>query len=225
MRILVVEDSTRLRTYVARGLRHAGFAVDMADNGEDGLHLASTEEYDAIVLDIMMPKLDGLSVLEQLRAQGVKTHVLMLTAKDTVEDRVEGLNTGADDYLVKPFAFEELLARIQALVRRTYGLKTPKISFGDLTIDLSKRVAMRASKTLTLKPREYALLEYLALRAGEVVSRTEIERHIYDERGEPTSNVVDSAISSLRKEIDEPGGDSFIETRRGMGYLFMGPEP
>lgn len=224
MRILVVEDSIRLRTYIARGLRHAGFAVDTADNGEDGLHLASTDEYDAIVLDIMMPKLDGLHVLEQLRTQGVKTHVLMLTAKDTVEDRVEGLNTGADDYLVKPFAFEELLARIQALVRRTYGVKTSKLSFGDLTIDLSKRVATRASTALSLKPREYALLEYLALRAGEVVSRTEIERHIYDERSEPSSNVVDSAISSLRKEIDGPGAASFIQTRRGMGYLFMGPE-
>lgn len=224
MRILLVEDSKRLRAYIARGLQQAGFAVDSTDNGEDGLHLASTCAYDAIVLDIKLPKLDGLTLLSTLRAQNVKTHVLILTAMDTLENRVEGLDTGADDYLVKPFAFEELLARIQALVRRNYGVKTSKLRFGGLEIDLSRRLAARDKRELPLKPREYALLEYLALRAGEVVSRTEIEHHIYDERVEPSSNVVDSAICSLRKQIDESNCPSLIVTRRGIGYSFRGAD-
>jgi DNA-binding response OmpR family regulator len=184
--------------------------------------MAASAEHDVIVLDILLPKLDGLSVLGELRNLGVKTHVLMLTAKDTVEDRVKGLGMGADDYIVKPFAFEELLARIQALIRRNYGVKTTKLTFGVLEIDLARRTVARASRELKLKPREYALLEYLALRAGRLVTRTEIERHIYDERADVSSNVVDSAICSLRKEIDEPGRPSMIQTRRGMGYLFDG---
>ena len=225
MRVLVVEDSKRLQTYVCKGLRQRGYAVDAASDGEHGLFLAESGDYDVIVLDLMLPKLDGLSLLRELRSRNCKTHVLILTAKDTVEDRVRGLGDGADDYLIKPFAFDELLARIQALARRSYGVKTPRLCFGDLEIDLLRRVATRSGDDLDLRPREYALLEYLALREGEVVPRAEIERRIYDERVEPLSNVVDSAICSLRKAIDTPGCPSMIRTRRGMGYVFQGREP
>ncbi len=225
MRVLIVEDSKRLQTYVAKGLRQRGYAVDVASDGEEGLFLAESGDYDVIVLDLLLPKLDGLSLLRQLRSQNCTTHVLILTAKDTVDDRVKGLSDGADDYLIKPFAFEELLARIQALLRRSYGIKTPHLCFGSLEIDLKARVAKRRGTPLDLKPREYALLEYLALRSGEVVPRAEIERHIYDESVSPMSNVVDSSICSLRKAIDEPGATSLITTRRGMGYVFTEPQP
>lgn len=224
MRILIVEDSNRLQTYLAKGLRRRGYAVDVVSDGEEGLFLAETGDFDVIVLDLMLPKRDGLSLLRELRAKGCSTHVLILTAKDTVDDRVKGLSEGADDYLVKPFAFEELVARIETLVRRSYGIKKPRLIYGDLEIDLAKRTVVRAGSELEMRPREYALLEYLALRQGEVVPRAEIELHIYDERVEPMSNVVDSAICSLRKLIDTPGKGSLIQTRRGMGYIFVGPE-
>lgn len=225
MRILLIEDSKRLQTYVAKGLRQRGFAVDVAADGEEGLFLAESGDFDVIVLDLMLPKLDGLSVLRQLRSQHIETHVLILTAKDTVDDRVKGLGDGADDYLIKPFAFEELVARIQALLRRSHGIKTPCLTFGDLEINMSLRLATKAGNPLDLRPREYSLLEFLALRKDHVVARTDIERHIYDERVSPMSNVVDSAICSLRKAIDTPGYPSWIQTRRGMGYLFTEPLP
>jgi DNA-binding response OmpR family regulator len=224
MRVLLVEDSQRLQNYVGKGLRQAGYAVDGAEDGAEGLWMAVENDYDVIVLDLMLPKLDGISVLQLLRDRGRKTHVLILTAKDTVPDRVHGLEQGADDYLVKPFAFEELLARVQALARRAYGVKSPHVVVGDLTIDMARRVATRAGDDLDLRPREYALLELLALRQGEVVSRSEIERHIYDELAEPSSNVVDSAICILRRKIDHPAIPSFIQTRRGMGYVLQKPE-
>ena len=223
MRILLVEDSERLQTYLGKGLRMAGYAVDSAYDGEEGLWLATGNEYDVVILDLMLPKLDGISVLQQLRASGRDTHVLILTAKDTVPDRVRGLEQGADDYLVKPFAFEELLARVQALVRRSYGAKSNEIAVGDITIDMARRIALRGERDLELRPREYALLELLALRRGELVSRTEIEQHIYDELAEPVSNVVDSAVCLLRKKIDRPGVPSLIQTKRGMGYQLQGP--
>ena len=223
MRILLVEDSERLQTYLSKGLRMAGYAVDSAYDGEEGLWLATGNEYDVVILDLMLPKLDGISVLQQLRASGRDTHVLILTAKDTVPDRVRGLEQGADDYLVKPFAFEELLARVQALVRRSYGAKSNEIAVGDITIDMARRIALRGERDLELRPREYALLELLALRRGELVSRTEIEQHIYDELAEPVSNVVDSAVCLLRKKIDRPGNPSLIQTKRGMGYQLQGP--
>ncbi len=178
-----------------------------------------------IVLDLMLPKRDGLSLLRELRSRECKTHVLILTAKDTVEDRVKGLDDGADDYLIKPFALEELVARIQALSRRSYGAKNPCLCFGDLEVDTVRRLALICGNVVPLKPREYALLEYLALRKGEVVARADIERHIYDERVEPFSNVVDSAVCSLRKSLDAPGRPSIIQTRRGMGYVFLGRAP
>jgi DNA-binding response OmpR family regulator len=193
--------------------------VDAAADGEDGLWFAQNCAYDAIVLDIMLPKLDGLSLLTELRRRGVTSHVLLLTAKDTVDDRVRGLQAGADDYLVKPFALEELLARVQALCRRTYGTKHPHIVVGDLEIDTTAREVRRAGQPVTLKPREYALLEYLALRRGEVVSRRDIETHIYDDHVDPMSNVVDSAISALRKRLAQPGAPALIHTRHGHGYV------
>lgn len=223
MRILVVEDSERLRRWVSRGLRDAGFSVDAAADGEQGLHLASTGEYDVMVLDLMLPGIDGLTLLGRLRRSGSALHVLVLTAKDTVEDRVTGLNGGADDYLVKPFAFAELVARIQALVRRQYGVKDPRIVAGGLEIDTAQRIVRRREQPVALRPREYALLEFLALHRGRLVSRSEIEQHIYDERVQPMSNVVDTAICALRRKVDVPGEPSLIETRRGMGYLFDPP--
>lgn len=220
MRLLVIEDSQRLRRWVSRGLRNKGFSVDEAADGEHGLQLATDNDYDVIVLDLMLPGIDGLTLLESLRRAGHTVHVLILTAKDTVEDRVRGLNTGADDYLVKPFAFDELLARVQALVRRRYNVKDPRLMAGDLEIDTALRVARRHGETVSLRPREYALLEYLALHRGHVVTRAQIEEHIYDEHVQPMSNVVDNAICALRRKIDMRGSPSLIETRRGMGYVF-----
>jgi DNA-binding response OmpR family regulator len=220
MRLLVVEDSERLRRWMSRGLRDAGFSVDAAADGDEGLHLATSNEYDVLVLDLMLPGIDGLTLLRKLREGGSGVHVLILTAKDTVEDRVTGLNHGADDYLVKPFAFAELIARIQALVRRQYGVKDPRLVIAGLEIDTAQRLVRRGDKPIALRPREYALLEFLALRRGELVSRNEIEQHIYDERVQPMSNVVDTAICALRRRVDMPGERSLIETRRGMGYIF-----
>ena len=202
-------------------MRKAGYAVDVAGDGEEGIWRAQSEEYDVIVLDLMLPKLDGLTILERLRKQGKETPVLILTAKDTVEDRVRGLQYGADDYLVKPFAFDELLARIQALVRRSHGPKNPKIKIGHVEIDTSARQVTVAGRPIALAPREYALLDYLARRVGVVVSRTEIERHIYDDDAEPMSNVIDSAVCALRRKIDLPGQRSLIQTRRRVGYVLL----
>ncbi len=225
MRVLLVEDSSRLQAYVAEGLRQAGFAVDVAGDGEEGLWAAESNAYDAIVLDIVLPKLDGLKILEKLRAAGSRTHILMLTARDTVPDRIAGLSKGADDYLVKPFALEELVARIQSLTRRTYGVKGPALHVGELEIDTAARTVRHGGTEVILQPREYALLEYLVMQRGKVVPRADIERHIYDDRVEPMSNVVDSAICQLRKKIDAPGAPSLIQTRRGMGYILSEPLP
>lgn len=227
MRVLLVEDSERLQRSVGTGLRKSGFAVDVAADGNNGLYFARNNEYDVIVLDLMLPGMDGLTMLRELRSAGRDTHVLVLTAKDSVEDRVRGLSAGADDYLIKPFAFEELVARVQALARRAHGTKNPKLTFGDLQIDTAAREASRDGRAIELSPREYALLEYLALRHGSVVSRTEIEAHIYDDRAEPMSNVVDATVYALRKKIDPPGGTgpSLIRTRRGMGYELRADPP
>ena len=225
MRVLFIEDSERLQRSVGTGLRRSGFAVDVVGDGNAGLWTAKSNDYDVIVLDLMLPGIDGLTLLRELRAAGRDTHVLVLTAKDAVEDRVRGLTAGADDDLIKPFAFEELVARVQALARRRHGTKNPKLSFGDLVIDTAAREASRGGRAVELSPREYALLEYLAARHGSVVSRAEIEAHIYDERAEPMSNVVDATVYALRKKIDPPGAvQSLIRTRRGMGYELRAAE-
>ncbi len=219
MRILVVEDSLRLQRSLGTALRKSGYAVDLAGDGEEGLWQAESHQYDVIVLDIMLPKLDGLAVLERLRRRGSKVHVLVLTARDAISDRVQGLQAGADDYLVKPFALEEFLARVQALCRRAYGTKQNILVAGDLEVDILGRTVRRAGQPVELTAREYLLLEYLACRRGQVVSRGEIEDHIYDGQVDPMSNVVDSAICSLRKKLNGASAASLIHTRRGLGYV------
>ena len=215
MRILLIEDSKRLQTSVGRALRKDGYAADVTGDGKEGLWLAESNQYDAIILDWMLPGLDGLSVLRTLRDKQNPAHVLILTARDAVEDRVRGLQTGADDYLVKPFALEELLARVAALCRRSYRRKNPVIELAGLQINTAARTATRAGQPLDLTPREFALLEYLASRRGEVVSRADIEAHLYPDASELMSNVVDSAICTLRKKI----APTPIQTRRGSGYI------
>ncbi len=219
MRALVVEDYAPVRTAVVDGLGENGFAVDSASDGETGLWFAEQNPYDVIVLDIMLPKLDGIALLERLRARSIATPVLMLTARDGVDDRVRGLDTGADDYLVKPFAFAELLARVRALVRRRYEQRDPIVRIADLEIDTTKRVVRRAGESITLSAREYALLEYLAMRAGQLVTRTEIWEHVYDFHSDAHSNVVDVYIGYLRKKLERDGAAKLIHTRRGLGYL------
>jgi DNA-binding response OmpR family regulator len=219
MRILLVEDYAPLRESVTQALEEAGFAVDASADGEVGLWHARSGEYDAILLDIVLPKLDGLSILRQLRQSGSRTPVLLLTAKDTVADRVTGLDLGADDYLVKPFALEELLARVRALLRRKYDAADPIIHIQDLELNTVSRVVRRAGERIDLTAREYALLEFLAHRAGEIVSRTEIWEHVYDFRSTVASNVVDVYIGYLRKKIERPGRPRLIHTRRGQGYV------
>ena len=226
MRVLVVEDSVRLQRNLVAALRNSGYAVDAAADGEEGLWLAQSNDYDAIVLDLMLPKRDGLDVLRTLREAGRPVHILLLTARDTVADRVNGLQAGADDYLVKPFALEELLARVQALCRRAYGTKQPTLVVGDLEIDTLARTARRGGRPADLTAREYQLLEYLARRRDEVVSRADIEAHIYDGQVDPMSNVVDSAICTLRKKIALPAGAApLIHTRRGLGYVLAVAAP
>ena len=219
MRLLVVEDYTPLRESLARGLRDSGYAVDATGDGAEGQWYAENHPYDVIVLDLMLPGASGLEILGALRTAGNTTPVLVLTAKDTIEDRVLGLDLGADDYLVKPFAFEELLARLRALVRRRYERADRVIKVADLEIDTLARRATRAGQILPLSAREYALLEYLANRAGHVVTRTERWDHAYDEAAEPGSNVLDVHISHLRRKIDDGHATKLIHTRRGQGYV------
>lgn len=220
MRVLLVEDSPRLQRSVGTALRRSGYAVDVAGDGDDGLWQAESNDFDAIVLDVMLPKRNGLDVLRTLRAKGRSTHVLILTARDAVADRVAGLEAGADDYLVKPFALEELLARVQALCRRAYNTKRPRLVVADLEIDPGARSVRRGTQPVELTAREYQLLEYLTRRRGEVVTRTEIEAHIYDGNVDPMSNVVDSAVCVLRKKLAvSPASVPLIHTRRGHGYV------
>jgi DNA-binding response OmpR family regulator len=219
MRLLVIEDYPPLARSVAQGLREAGYGVDVATDGSAGLSNAQSLPYDAIVLDLMLPKLDGFSVLEHLRRAQNNAAVLILTARHDVSDRVRGLDLGADDYLVKPFAFEELLARIRALVRRKYGRSHAVIAVGDLEIDTSARVVRRGSRVVDLSAREYALLEYLAERRGHTVTRSEIWDHVYDFASEPSSNVIDVYIGYLRRKIDHDHEGKLIRTRRGLGYV------
>jgi len=213
MRILVVEDEPDLRSGLARALRDEGYAVDIADNGEDGLFNAESVDYDAIVLDVMMPKLDGWEVLARLRKQK-KTPVLMLTARDQPRDRVKGLDTGADDYVVKPFDLSELLARLRALIRRTTNVSTNQIEIGPVKIDTAGRIVSLKGRPVELTAREYQLVEFMALHRGEVVTRTQLYEHLFDENDATLSNLLDVHVSNVRKKL----GAEFITTRRGHGY-------
>jgi len=213
MRILVVEDEPRLLHNLAKALREESYAVDTAANGDDGLFKAETYDYDAIVLDIMLPQIDGWEVLTRLRKQK-RTPVLMLTARDAAKDRVRGLDGGADDYLIKPFDLDELLARLRALIRRSAGQVNPKVELGDVIIDTRARSVERAGEPVALTAREYAILEYLALHRGEVVSRTTLYEHLFDESDDTLSNLVDVHVFSIRKKL----GRELIVTRRGQGY-------
>jgi two-component system copper resistance phosphate regulon response regulator CusR len=220
MRILFVEDSTHLRKPVVKALKASGYAVDATGDGAEGWQMTQDHDYDVIILDIMLPGMDGREVLKRLRMAGKTTPVLFLTAKDAIEDRVAGLRLGADDYLVKSFAIEELLARVEVLGRRKYAQPSPKLVIADLELDSAAKTVRRGGQELKLAPQLFALLEYLLLRKGHVVSRTEIEEHIYDELVSPMSNVVDTAVCALRRAIAVSDDSTpLIHTRRGMGYI------
>jgi DNA-binding response OmpR family regulator len=224
VRILVAEDSDRIRGALVTGLRREGYAVDAVADGKQAWIHSRTTEYDVIVLDIMLPEMDGWEVLKRAREEGVETPVLVLTALDAVDNRVKGLQGGADDYLVKPFAFEELVARVQALVRRRHAIRQPVVKVDDLEIDSARKIVSRAGAEVPLKPREYAVLEYLAHRVDEPVSRMELEEHVYDQDSQVHSNAIDSAICSLRAKLDLPGTRPLIHTRRGVGYVLSARE-
>jgi len=225
MKILVVEDEERVAQFIQKGLKEEGHAVDVSYDGEDGGFLAEVNDYDLILLDVMLPKKNGISVCREIRARGVVTPVLMLTARDSVEDRVRGLDAGADDYLVKPFAFEELLARVRALLRRRADSKTPTLQLADLELDPITRLVTRAGKPIRLTTKEYSLLEYLLRNANKVLSRTLIGEHVWDMNFDPESNVIDVYISHLRNKIDKGYDVDLLHTMRGQGYLLSADSP
>ena len=218
MRVLVVEDEPGIAQFIRQGLSEAGYAVDIARDGQEGLDYAFVAAYDVLVLDILLPKLDGLDVLRALRARGVKTPVLLLTAKDTVEDRVRGLDVGADDYLVKPFAFPELVARLRALLRRPPLQMDPVLRFGDLEMDTARREVRRSGRLIELSPREFTLLEYLMRHPRHVLTRTQIAEHVWNFDFFSDSNVVDVYIGYLRRKIDRGFDRPLLQTVRGVGY-------
>jgi DNA-binding response OmpR family regulator len=221
---LLVEDHKPLIRALRQGLEEEGFAVDVAGDGEEADHKALSTNYDVIILDLMLPKKDGLTLLKSWREAGMQTHVIVLTARGALEDKIRGLDIGADDYLTKPFELEELLARIRALIRRRHQAKDPVLRIHDLTIDTAARVVKRSSQSIHLTPREYALLEFLAFHQGKVVTRTMIWEHLYDEHDESTSNVVDVYIRYLRNKIDKGFDLQLILTRWGEGYMLRGAD-
>jgi DNA-binding response OmpR family regulator len=222
MRLLLIEDHKPLSRVLKRGLEEEGFAVDVADDGEEGDFKARTAEYDVIILDIMLPKEDGLSLLQRWRRNGLATHVLLLTARGALEDKVKGLDLGADDYMTKPFELDELLARLRALIRRGHHVKDPVFRVHDMEIDTAARTVRRGGQSIKLTPKEYALLEFLAFHRGKVVTRSMIWDHLYDEEDENTSNVVDVYIRYLRNKIDKGFDPPLILTRWGEGYMLRG---
>ena len=220
MRLLIVEDDATIADFVAKGLTESGFAVDVAADGMRGLEFATSANYDAAIVDVMLPELDGLTLIDRMRARGVRTPVLILSARRTVDDRVRGLQAGGDDYLTKPFAFAELLARVQALIRRSTGTTEPtRLVVGDLTIDLLTRRGERAGRTLDLRPREFALLEYLMRNPGRVLSKTMILSQVWGYNFNPGTNVVDVLVSRLREKIDKDFEPKLLHTVRGVGYV------
>jgi len=223
MRILIVDDDRRLCAVIKRGLLEEAYAVDVAYDGEEGEYLAEVNPYDLIILDIMLPNKDGIEVCRELRTKKVNTPILMLTAKDTVEDRVKGLDAGADDYLVKPFAFNELLARVRAMLRREGMSKSPELRVGDLTLNTLTRQVWRGQRPIELTTKEYVILEYFMRHPNVVVTRTMVEEHAWDYDFDSLSNLVDVYIRRLRRKIDSEGENSLIQTVRGAGYRLKAP--
>lgn len=219
MRVLIVEDEKRLANLLKKGLEEHSFVVDLSHDGQDGLYQAEISPYDAIILDVMMPKMDGFTVLRKLREREIHTPVIMLTARGEVESRVKGLNTGADDYLAKPFDFGELLARLTAVVRRSKGQPASQLCIADLSIDLNAKSVSKQGIPIQLSAKEYTILEYLALNAGRVISRTEFSEHVYDMNFDLDSNIIDVYINRLRKKLDKDSEKTLIQTRRGEGYI------
>jgi two-component system OmpR family response regulator len=220
MRLLLVEDDHKIALFVKSGLKEAGFAVDHAANGEDGLHLALTEPYDAAVIDLMLPSVDGLTIIKEMRDKQISTPVLILSAKRSVDERVQGLTAGGDDYLTKPFAFSELLARVQALIRRSTSVTAPlELKVDDLVLNIQTRKVVRGGEEIDLQPLEFSLLEYLLRNAGRIVSKTMIMEHVWDYNFNPQTNVVEARICCLRDKIDKDFDRKLIHTVRGVGYV------
>ncbi|MGD8372372.1 MAG: response regulator transcription factor [Syntrophobacterales bacterium] len=220
MRVLLIEDDLKTASFISKGLTEAGYAVDHATDGEKGLHLALTEPYDAAIVDIMLPKMDGLSLIDEMRRQELNTPVIILSAKRTVDDRVKGLQTGSDDYLTKPFAFAELLARVQGLIRRGSGVSEPTtLTVGELSMNLLTREVVRGDQGIDLQPREFSLLEYLMRNREKVVSKTMIMEHVWNYNFDPQTNVVEARICRLRDKIDKDFDTKLIHTIRGVGYV------
>ena len=223
MRLLLVEDDSRIARFVARGLQEQSYAVDVATNSEDALYHVEINDYDFVVLDIMIPGKNGLEVCRAIRSLGKRMPVLMLTARDAVQDRIAGLDSGADDYLTKPFEFGELLARLRALSRRSRELRPPQIVVGDLTLDTASQTAKRGARPISLTTKEYALLEFLALNAGRVVGRSEIAEHVWDESFDPFSNLIEVYVNRLRRKLGDDHDPTLLQTRRGSGYILSVP--
>ena len=219
MRFLLVEDEPRVARFIAKGLREQGYAIDTAPDGDEALFKASISEYDLIILDVMLPLKNGFDVCKALRAAGAKSPILMLTARDAVNDRVKGLDSGADDYLTKPFDFKELLARLRALLRRANDLRPAVLRVADLTLNTASHTVVRGGKSISLTAKEYSLLEFFMLREDKLVSRAEIAEHVWDENFDPFSNIIDVYVRRLRKKVDENFDPPLIHTRRGEGYM------
>jgi DNA-binding response OmpR family regulator len=219
MRLLLVEDEARIARFVAKGLREESYAVDVVASGNEAVYQTEINDYDIIILDVMIPGMDGFATCRAIRSQGKLTPILMLTARDGVEDRITGLDSGADDYLTKPFEFGELLARLRALLRRPKEVRAPKIEVGDLELDTAAQTVRRGNRTISLTTKEYALLEFLARNAGRVVGRAEIAEHVWDESFDPFSNLIEVYINRLRRKIDEGAAKPMLQTRRGSGYV------
>ena len=222
MRILVIEDEKKIANFIKRGLKEEGYAVDTADDGEQGYFMATTQDYDLIVLDLMLPKIDGLTLCRRLRAEKVPSSILMLTAKDSVKDKVSGLDSGANDYITKPFAFEEFLARVRVLLRKQASSTPVKLTAGELTLDLVTHKVSRGGKEIELTAKEYALLEYFMRNAGSCVTRTMISEHVWDMNFDSFTNVIDVYVNYLRKKLDSGPGKKLIQTVRGRGYILKG---
>jgi heavy metal response regulator len=219
MKILVVEDEKKVASFIKKGLEEEYYSVDLAYDGKEGLKLALSEEYDLMIFDIMVPLRDGIALLKDIRSEKINTPVLLLTAKDTVKDKVEGLDSGADDYLTKPFAFEELLARIRALLRRSEGSKSLSLIAGDLVLDTQSHKVTRSGVEITLTPKEYSILEYLLRNKNRVISRTLLSEHVYDYHFDSDTNIIDVYINKLRNKIDKQFDNALLHTIRGVGYI------